>query len=398
MQNVTHPEPSWHGADPDEPDFRATIHERYRHLRQKAPVSLTPNGSWRLTRHADCLRLLKKTKVGVRTTEGVLPMADETQMPRLFMLEQDPPDHGRLRKMVARYFTPRAMEQLHQRVKCITKELLDDLGEGEVDLMKGLAMPLPTAIICEMMGVPPEDRTVFTAWTDDMTYFLMGKAATPEQQVRAQAAIGNMVEYITARIQERRGQNGEDLISVLVQAQDEGRLTHMELLWQCMGLILAGFETTTGLIGNGVRQLLLHPEQLARLRHDPSLIETAVEECLRYDPPILATNRFLHEEAEFGGYQLEVNSRVTAVLAAANRDPEVFEDPDRFDVGRTPNRHLGYGGGPHICLGAHLARLEAREAIGSLVQRFPKLELVSDKQNWTRSLFRILAELPVRVG
>lgn len=395
----TLPEPSWHGANPDDEDFRETIHQRYRHLREVAPVSLSPRGGWRLSRYDDCQRLLKNTKVGVRTTEGKLPQADETQMPRLFMLEQDPPDHGRLRKMVARYFTPRAMDQLHQRVEEITEELLDQVkDEGEFDLMKALALPLPSAVICEIMGVPAADRMTFSAWTDDMTYFLMGTGATPEQQQRAQLAIGKMVEYITARIAERQGGDGEDLISVLLQAQDDERLTHMELLWQCMGLILAGFETTTGLIGNGVRQLLLHPEELERLKADSALLDSAVEECLRYDPPILATTRYLHEEAEFGGYVLPINANVTAILAAANRDPDVFPEPDRFDVGRTPNKHLGYGGGPHTCLGAYLARMEARVAIGRLFESFPNLELVSEEQNWTRSLFRILATLPVRSG
>ena len=170
----------------------------------------------------------------------------------------------------------------------------------------------------------------------------------------------------------------------------------MELLWQCMGLILAGFETTTGLIGNGVRQLLLHPREVARLKEQPELLQSAVEECLRFDPPILATARFLHEEAEFGGYRLPVNTRVTAILAAANRDPEVFDYPDRFDIGRDPNLHLSFGGGPHICLGAFLAKLEAREAVGCLFRRFPNLQLVDDEQKWTGSLFRTLAQLPVK--
>ncbi len=392
-----HPQPSWHGANPDDPDFRAAIHQRYQRLLVTAPVSLTPRGAWRLARHADCERLLRGTAVGVRTTEGKLPQADEAAMPRLFMLEQDPPNHTRLRKMVARYFTPRAMESLHGRVKIITQELLDQVQPGRVDLMQALALPLPTSVICEMMGVPKEDRLTFIQWTDDMTYFLLGSAATPEQQSRAGAAIGRMTSYLTSRIEERRNSEGDDLISVLVRAEDEDRLSHAELLWQCMGLILAGFETTTGLIGNGIRALLMHPEELVKLRDDPTLIESAVEECLRFDPPILATCRFLHEEAEFGGYRLPVNTPVTAVLAAANRDPEVFEQPDRFDITRTPNKHLGFGGGPHICLGAYLARLEAREAIGALLRKFPNIKLMSEAQNWTNSLFRTLAELPVLV-
>ena len=392
-----HPQPSWHGADPDAPDFRATIHERYRQLRETAPVSLTPRGAWRLARHDDCERLLKRTAVGVRTTEGKLPQADEAGMPRLFMLEQDPPNHTRLRKMVARYFTPRAMDNLHERVKVLTQELVDQIQPGQVDLMKALALPLPTSVICEMMGVPKEDRLTFIQWTDDMTYFLLGSAATPEQQSRAGTAIGRMTAYLTSRIEERRDSEEEDLISVLVRAEDEDRLSHAELLWQCMGLILAGFETTTGLIGNGIRALLMHPEELAKLQSDPALLESAVEECLRFDPPILATCRYLHEEAEFGDYTLPVNTAVTAVLAAANRDPEVFDHPDRFDITRSPNKHLGFGGGPHICLGAYLARLEAREAISALFRRYPKVKLVSEAQSWTNSLFRTLAELPVIV-
>jgi len=392
-----HPEPSWHGANPADPDFRANIHERYRHLDAVAPVNLTPLGVWRLTKHADCVRLLKHTKVGMRTTEGQLHNADESKLPRLFMLEQDPPTHGRLRKMVARYFTPRAMENMHVRVREITDVLLDKVGDGEFDVMKALALPLPTAVICEMMGVPAEDRLTFTQWTDDMTLFLLGNLATEQQQARAGVAIGNMTEYLTARIQERKNSPGDDLISVLVQAEDDDQLSHMELLWQCMGLILAGFETTTGLIGNGIRALLMHPEELAKLQSDPALLESAVEECLRFDPPILATCRYLHEEAEFGGYTLPVNTAVTAVLAAANRDPEVFDRPDRFDITRSPNKHLGFGGGPHICLGAYLARLEAREAISALFRRHPKIKLVSETQSWTNSLFRTLAELPVIV-
>ena len=358
-------------------------------------MSLTPRGSWRLTRHADCVKLLKHTSVGVRTTKGILPTADETRMPRLFMLEQDPPDHTRLRKMVARYFTPKAMEILHLRVREITNELLDKLEPGKVDLMQALALPLPTSVICEMMGVPEKDRLTFTRWTDDMTYVLLGTSATPEQQSRAGTAIGRMTSYLTSRIEDSREREGEDLISVLVRAEDEERLSHAELLWQCMGLILAGFETTTGLIGNGIRALLMHPEELSKLQADPTLIESAVEECLRFDPPILATCRFLHEEAEFGGFQLPVDSSVTAVLAAANRDPEVFEDPERFNITRSNNKHLGFGGGPHICLGAHLARLEAREAIGALILRFPRIKLLSEEQEWTGSLFRTLSELSV---
>lgn len=392
------PEPSWHGADPNDPDFRATLHERYRHLREVAPVSLTPRGQWRLTRYDDVNRLLKRTKVGVRTVEGTLPNSNEDLMPRLFMLEQDPPTHTRLRKLVARYFTPKAMDDLHTRVEELTDNLVQQMGSGEVDLMASLALPLPTSVICEMMGVPVEDRNVFTQWSGDLTYVLLGKFASPQQQHRTQAAMLSMVGYIQERAEQRRGSPGDDLLSVLLQAgEDEDRLSPMEFTWQCIGLILAGFETTTGLIGNGIRQLLLHPEQLARLRQNPDLVDRAVEECLRYDPPVVGAVRLLHEEAEFGGYRLPVNTPMFAVLAAANRDPAVFDAPDTFDVGRDPNPHLGFGGGPHMCLGAYLARMEARVALRTLLAHKPHIELVDPTPHWGPSLFRSPAELRVRV-
>ena len=194
-----------------------------------------------------------------------------------------------------------------------------------------------------------------------MTYFLLGMRATKEQQARANASVLSLSKYITQLIANRRNSLSDDLLSILIRAEEDGdKLSEPELLWQSMGLLLAGFETTTGLIGNGLRQLLLHRDQLKRLQDDPALIDTAVEECMRFDGPIVATSRVLHEEAEFSGKTLPKNSRVGAILAAANRDPAHFEDPDRFDIGRAPNRHLAFGGGIHVCLGAHLARLEAR--------------------------------------
>jgi len=390
------PSPSWHGADPNLPDFRDRLHERYHHLRDVAPVNLTPGGYWRLSRHADVETLLKRTKVGVRTTDGKLTSTDESKLPRLFMLEEDPPNHTRLRRLVARYFTPKAMRALHERVIAITNSLLDGMGSQEVDLISALALPLPVAVICEIMGVAAEDRHRFGEWSGDMTYLLMGDNASADQQRRANAGVMHMSGYIMRAIEQRRRSPSDDLISVLVGAERDGeQLSHAELLWQCLGLVLAGFETTTGLIGNGVRQLLLHREQVERLRADPSLIDTAVEECLRYDPPVVATGRVLHEPAEFGGYRLPTNSKVIALLAAANRDPAVFEDPDRFDIGRDPNPHLGFGGGPHLCLGAHLARLEARVAIASLFERRPNLVLRSERTSWTNSLFRIPSSLVV---
>jgi cytochrome P450 len=200
-------------------------------------------------------------------------------------------------------------------------------------------------------------------------------------------------------IEARRGALGNDMLSALIRAEESGdQLTPEELITQSIGLLVAGFETTIGLIGNGVRQLLLHPGELAKLRADLGLIERAVEECLRFDGPISATRRVLHADAVIGGYLIPKDSEVMLLLSAAQRDPLVYPDPDRFDVARESKSHLGFGGGLHFCLGAHLARLEAQIAIRALVQRFPKLELVSDKPQWGESLFRIQSKLPVRVA
>jgi len=186
-------------------------------------------------------------------------------------------------------------------------------------------------------------------------------------------------------------------MSLLIRAEEDGdRLTQIELIAQSIGLLIAGFETTIGLIGNGVRALLLHPAELAKLRARPELITSAVEECLRWDGPISAALRILHEDTEFDGKLIRKNTPVVAVLAAANRDPAVFADPDRFDIERSPNEHLAFGGGAHFCLGAHLARLEGQVAIGALIRRFPRLELVSGNVEWGRSLFRVPGRLPVR--
>jgi cytochrome P450 len=393
---LAHPQPSWHGADPDAPDFRDRLHERYAELRNVAPVNLTPRGVWRLCRHADCERLLKRLKVGVRTTEGELPQADESQIPRAFMLDQDPPNHARLRRLVSSYFTPRAMQKLQQQVEERADSLVAKIQGKRADIVAEVAAPLSTSIISEIMGVPESDRELFARWTEDLTYILLGNVAEPEQRVRARAAFAQLSQYFASAIEQRKHSHAEDLIGVLVRAEAAGeQLSRGEFLWQCVGLMLAGFETTTGLIANGMRQLLLHPAQWQQLVDDQSSAERAVEECLRFDPPLVGVLRYLHEEAEFGGYTLEKNTRVLVVIPAANRDAAVFDDPERFDIGREHNPHFALGGGPHMCLGAHLARLEARAALCALAARAPGLRLETNAVSWRRSLFRVPARMPV---
>jgi cytochrome P450 len=396
------PPEGWFGVKPDEhaPELRDSPYEAWNRLRETVPVHRTPQGYYRVFRHADVTMALKDLAVGVRTTSGVLPGVDESVMPRRFMLMQDPPNHTRLRRLASRAFTPPSIERLRPSIEKLVRELLDAAAQkSEIDVINDLAQPLPSTVICEMLGVPLADRGNFTEWTAHVTHLLVPRNMTEATRVRAEAAAIGLVGYMSQLIEARRGKLGDDMLSALIRAEENGeQLTHEELITQSIGLLVAGFETTIGLIGNGVRQLLLNPSELARLRADMSLIDRAVEECLRFDGPIGATRRVLHEDAVIGGYEIPKDSELMLVLASAHRDPRVYADPDRFDVTREGRSHLAFGGGIHFCLGAHLARLEAQIGIRELVKRFPKMELVSEKPEWGESLFRIQSRLRVRVA
>jgi cytochrome P450 len=402
------PEPSWHGADPADPAYLDDPYPLYGRLREEHPVSLTPDGVWRLTRYDDCLRMLRMAGAGMRRTDGTLPGQSPEEVAEergQFMLLTDPPKHTRLRNLVSKAFTPRAIAAWRPRIEAVTDELLDRVeARGEMDLIAGLALPVPATLICEMLGVPVEDRDTFTEWTSDATHGLALRRghSPPELVERVEKARNGLAAYFNQLIDSRRGRPSEDLLGALIAAEEEGdRLSSMELLVQSIGLLIAGFETTIGLIGNGLTTLIRNPDEIARLREKPELIQSAVEECLRYSGPITWTVRVLHEPAEFGGYRLEANEEVAVGLAAANRDPEHFADAERFDVARYatkpgPPAHLSFGGGAHLCLGAHLARLESQVAIGRLLRRFTDLELLEPKTRWGRSLFRVPARVPVR--
>jgi hypothetical protein len=396
------PDPSWHGVDATlrDPERYADPYPSLHHLRSVAPVNPTPIGVWRLSRYDDCARLLREVPTGVRHLDGSLPRRREEgpQGGSEFMLQQDPPNHTRLRKLVSKAFTPRAVEGWRSRVRAIVDERLGPaLAAGHMDVIEDLALPVPSTLICEMLGVPVSDRPLFTRWTADATHALAGTMAPPEIQARAQNAALALGGYFTDLIEERRRRLTDDLLSLLIRAEEEGdRLSHAELVVQSIGLLIAGFETTIGLIGNGAAAFARHPEQGERLRAEPALVANAVEECLRFEGPIGMTIRVLHEEAEFGGYRVPRDTEMWAMLWAANRDPERFPDPDRFDVARPNARdHLGFGGGAHLCLGAHLARMEAQEALGALVLRTRRLELGCDRIEWGPSLFRVPGRLPV---
>ncbi|MBW2665759.1 MAG: cytochrome P450, partial [Deltaproteobacteria bacterium] len=350
----------WRGANPLDPAFRLDPYPALKRLREIEPVHETPLGIWRLSRYSDCVRMLRDLPVGVRRTDGTLPGVDESKLEnqRNFMLQQDPPNHTRLRKLVSRAFTPRAVSALEPAVDRIVTECLDRIEtRHEFDVIADLALPVPATLICEMLGVPRGDRDRFTVWTAEATHGLAAQIAPPDVLDRARQAGLSLGAYFENLIEERRGSLGDDILSGMIRAEEDGdTLSHQELISQSIGLLIAGFETTIGLIGNGTRQLLLHPDELAKLRADPRLIESAIEECLRFDGPIPLTLRIPHQDIDFGEQVIPKDSTVMVLLAAANRDPERFPEPERFDITRDPNPHIAFGGGTHLCLGTHLAR------------------------------------------
>lgn len=390
----------WLGWNPFDPAQRDDLYPRLTRLRSELPIHVTPLGIYRLMRHADILRLLRDVPTGARTSQGTLwgqPPGYVEQRPDQSMLRQDPPHHTRVRKLIGKSFTPRSIERLRARVQAVTDELLDRALEArEFDAVRDLGSPLVAQIFGEMLGVPVADRARCVRWATDAANTFTAPVAglAPDW---AREALDSLESYFHALIAERRGSLGQDLLSLLIRAEEEGeRLSFDELVSNATGMLVAGFETTTGLIGNGIRALMHHPGELRRLAADPTLIQSAIEECLRFDGPGVITTRLLREPTKFGDLLIPPDRPVMAVLASANRDPERFVDPERLDVARTQNEHLAFGAGPHGCPGTHLARLEGAVAIGTLVRRAPGLEPLGPHV-WSRSPFRVLEQLPVRI-
>jgi cytochrome P450 len=307
--------------------------------------------------------------------EGV----SESDRPFLFF---DPPDHTRLRRLVNLAFSAKAVESLRPRVQEIVDELLDRVADkGQMDAIADLAYPLPVAVICEMLGVPNEDQPQFSGWSEVLAQSLDPDIMMPPPEVieKRAWAIRESRAYFRQLVEKRRQSPGNDILSGLIAAEDEGdKLTESELLSTCSLLLIAGHETTVNLIGNGIFRLLQHPDQLAKFRADWDLAPRVVEEVLRYDPPVQFDGRICLEETEVGGHTVQVNQFVMLLLGAANRDPSVFEDPDTFDITRDATGHMAFGYGIHFCLGAPLARIEGQIALRTLFQRFPNLHRTTE--------------------
>jgi len=356
---------------------------------------------WALTRYADALYALREDSLlSSAIHDSPRPGGVGLSSARWFVF-LDPPRHTRLRALVHSAFTPQVVEGLRARIQAIVDELLDRAAEaGRLDLIADLGFPLPAIVIAELLGVPAEDRAQFRAWSADLAAAggLVRMAADGAERLsRARAGGAALNAYFRDIIRERRCAPRDDLVSRLTGVQSaEGTLSEEELVDTCALLLFAGHETTTNLIGNGMLALLRHPDELSRLRADPSLIGPAVEELLRYDSPVQMRVRVARETVEIGGRRIAKGQRVLILVGAANRDPARFPDPDRLDIARPDNRHLAFGHGIHFCTGAPLARLEGAIAIRRLLRRFPRLELTTDQLAWRETLtLRALNALPV---
>ena len=314
-----------------------------------------------------------------------------------WMLFRDPPDHTRLRNLVNKAFTPRAIEGLRPRIQELVNYLLDAVQtRGSMDIMADLAYPLPVLVICELLGVPAKDRDLFKEWSGDVARTL-DPIQMPEMVAKGHAVVDSMVTYFRGLIATLRKNPQGDILSAMIAAEEQGdRLSEDELLANCILLFSAGHETTVNLIGNGLLALIHHPEQKQLLQENPNLIQSAVEEFLRYDGSVQLTGRSTKEDVEIGGKLIRQGERVMTVLAAANRDPAQFSDPDRLDITRKDNYHVALGQGIHFCLGASLARAEGQIAIGTLLQRISRLTLLEETPQWRPAFtLRGLQTLPV---
>ncbi len=383
--------------NPLTPEALADPYPMYRELLAHNPVSWnTTFQTWVFTRYEDVDAILTHPQTSADRRSGSNSFAEmqrkyiEEHPEDLFvraptMLTSDPPEHTRLRRLVSKAFTPRAVENLRPRIQSIVDGILDDAaGKGEMDLVQTVGYPLPVIVIAEMLGVPTEDRAKFKTWSDDIVATLGGPFTPQDVLQAAEKARHELVDYLSGVIAERRKNPQDDLITGLIAAEDEGTaLSAQEIYSTTILLLVAGNETTTHLIDNGMLALLKNPEQLKLLRDDPSLIKSAVEELLRFIGPVQATGRTIKEDMEIGGQPLKARESTFVILGAANHDPAKWGDnAHELDVTRNPVDHVGLGDGIHFCLGAPLARAEAQIAISTMLARFPNLKLAVDEPEW----------------
>ena len=395
-------------------EFLADPYPVYQQLRTNDPIHWSEqNRFWILTRYADIALLIQNDKLSsnrIGAHAGRMPDQVKAHFRPFFtavsswMLMIDPPDHTRLRGLVNKAFTPRVVENMRALIQQLVDEMLDRVNDrGQMDVMSDLANSLPAIVIAEMLGVPGSDQNQFKAWSDDIAIALAGidSARSKEellgQYELAQESFLALSSYFKEKVTALRLKPLENLLSALVQAEEKGdRLTEQELFANCVLLMIAGHETTTNLIGNGVLAMLRNPSEQQTLRDNPELIGPAIEELLRYDSPVQKMGRVALANIPVDGREIEQGQLVCFSFGAANRDPEQFASPEALNLARQPNRHLAFGHGLHYCVGAALARVEGQIAIKTIFQRFQNLRLATDNLEWNRNFtLRGLKALPV---
>jgi cytochrome P450 len=360
--------------------FREDPYSVLDEVRTQAPVHEDVElGRFIYTRHDDVKAILRdntlwsdprKARPGTFSREFLGPDMDQEPS----MLLMDEPDHKRLRRLVSKPFTPAAVERWRDDIRSVVAQVLDRIEHEEFDLIEEFAGPIPTVVIAEMLGLDPAHHAQFKTWSDTSVKIAFNPFPDEAEKVAGEAAQQSLVNFFDQEIERRRKNLGDDLLSTMIRAEEDGdKLSKDEIISQCNLLLVAGNVTTTDLIGNGIKALLDNPDQLQLLRDNPDLIENAVEEMLRYDSPVTNSGRIANRTVDFGGCPVHEGESLSTSLAAANHDPDVYPDPHKFDITREDTHHQSFGGGRHLCLGAHLARIEAQEAILGLLNRYPEL-------------------------
>ena len=378
-------------------EIRQDPYPTYARLHEEGPLHYLDAGGkwgvWSIFSHLECASIAKDPRLSAKRAQQMLlplPLSRQSEfselarMLSLWLIFMDPPEHTRLRKLLNKGFSPAAVEGLRPQVEAIVDGMLKPLQRGsEIELMREFANPVPVRIILEMLGISEELRDTFVDWSRAIAAFRGNPNRTVEEARAAQDALIALTDFFRKTVAERRRNKGNDLISLLIDIEEEGEvLTEEELYAQCIALLFAGHETTRNLIGNGMYTLLQNPEKTAELRENPEMIRSAVEELLRYESPVQFTARVLKEDIEVCGQPIRKGWTVLCMLGAANRDPKQFKDPNELDLKRLNNQHLAFGAGLHFCIGAQLARLEGQIAILNLVQRFPEMKLTGPRPEW----------------
>lgn len=394
-------------------DFITNPYRAYSYLRAAGPlhwIDKFRNGAWLVTRYADVLAGLHDARLSSQrshTLTAALPRDVQgefetfNQIFSRWMLFLDPPEHSRIRKLLNKEFTPHMIQRMRPRIERVVNLLLDEVsGKSEVEFMTEFANPLPVRVIAEMLGIRSEDQRDFQIWSDALAEFFGNATSSVDVARQAQKSLINLTEYFRALLPERRAHKGDDLVSLLLRVEEEGEvLTGEELLAQCTLLLVAGHETTRNLIGNGLLALLQHPDQFARLKNDPALMNLAVREFARFDSPVQFSGRAATEDFEWHSQEIRKGQTVILLLGSANHDPEKFREPAKLDISRDEGMALSFGHGTHFCIGASLAYTEAEIAFATLLERTSSLRMLDDVPAWRSNLsFRGLTRLPLALS